>query len=54
MDKALTVIRSALANQIDWGEIDDIIREAQSVGDPVAMAIKSLKLEKNHFMMLLR
>jgi len=54
VDKALSVVRSALANQIDWSDITDIIKEAQSHGDPVAMAIKSLKLEKNHFTMLLR
>ncbi|XP_067939413.1 ribosome quality control complex subunit NEMF-like [Watersipora subatra] len=54
VEKALSVVRSALANQIDWGDIDDIIKEAQSHGDPVAMAIKRLKLEKNHFTVQLR
>ena len=47
-------MRSALANQIDWSDIDDIISEAQSHGDPVALAIKSLKLHKSQLTMILR
>lgn len=54
VDRAITIVRSALANQISWSDIDDIIKEAQSHGDPVALAIKSLKLSKNHFTMSLR
>ncbi|KAG1651557.1 Nuclear export mediator factor NEMF [Nymphon striatum] len=53
VDRAITIIRSAIANQIDWSEIEDIIQEAKDNGDPVAKAIKSLKLDKNHFVMLL-
>ncbi|XP_071510699.1 ribosome quality control complex subunit NEMF-like [Diadema antillarum] len=54
VEQALRVVRSAVANQIDWKEIDNIIKEAQTQGDPVAMAIKGLKLDTNHFQMLLR
>ncbi|KAF8767801.1 Nuclear export mediator factor Nemf like protein [Argiope bruennichi] len=53
VDKALLVIRSAIANQISWSDIQDIIKEAQVEGDPVAKAIKKLKLDINHFTMLL-
>ncbi|XP_013772570.1 nuclear export mediator factor NEMF-like [Limulus polyphemus] len=53
VDKALLVVRSAIANQISWTEIWNIIQEAAVQGDPVAKAIKSLKLEVNHFTMLL-
>ncbi|CAL1267643.1 unnamed protein product [Larinioides sclopetarius] len=53
VDKALLVIRSAIANQISWSDIQDIIKEAQGEGDPVAKAIKKLKLDINHFTMLL-
>ena len=40
-------MNSAIANQIDWEEITDIVKEAQSQGDPVACSIKELKLGMN-------
>ncbi|NWS65905.1 NEMF factor, partial [Crotophaga sulcirostris] len=54
VDRAIQVVRSALANQIDWTEIRAIVKEAQVQGDPVASAIKELKLQTNHITMLLR
>ena len=54
VDKALLVVRSAIANQIDWAEINAIVKEAQAQGDPVASAIRSLKLESNHMTMFLK
>ncbi|NXK65544.1 NEMF factor, partial [Sylvietta virens] len=54
VDRAIRVVRSALANQIDWAEIGAIVKEAQAQGDPVALAIKELKLQTNHITMLLR
>ncbi|KAM9191571.1 ribosome quality control complex subunit NEMF [Mergus octosetaceus] len=54
VDRAIQVVRSALANQIDWTEIGTIVKEAQAQGDPVASAIKELKLQTNHITMLLR
>ena len=54
VDGAALVVRSALANQIDWREIGRIVQEAQKRGDPVARAIKALKLETNHITMLLQ
>lgn len=53
VEKALLVIRSAIANQISWSDIQNIIKEAQLEGDPVAKAIKKLRLDINHFTMLL-
>lgn len=53
VDKAILVIRSAIANQISWSDIGDIIKEAQLEGDPVAKSIKKLKLDINHFTVLL-
>jgi hypothetical protein len=44
---------SALANQIDWSEIWDLVKEAQANGDQVASLIKGLKLDSNHITMLL-
>ena len=54
MDKAIQIVCSALANQIDWGEIDKLVKEAQLQKDPVACAITSLSLHTNHITMLLR
>ncbi|CAI9591240.1 unnamed protein product, partial [Staurois parvus] len=54
VDRAVQVVRSALANQIDWTEIGQIVKEAQVQGDPVALAIKELKLQTNHITMLLK
>ncbi|KAK6182203.1 hypothetical protein SNE40_009935 [Patella caerulea] len=53
VDQALMVVRSAIANQIDWNEIWNLIKEAQLSHDPVAMAIKGIKLDTNHMTMLL-
>ncbi|XP_072346950.1 ribosome quality control complex subunit NEMF isoform X1 [Scyliorhinus torazame] len=54
VDKAIQVIRSALANQIDWTEIGSIVKEAQEQDDAVACSIKELKLDTNHITMLLK
>ncbi|XP_013398422.1 nuclear export mediator factor Nemf [Lingula anatina] len=53
VDRAILVVQSAVANQIDWDEIKDLVKEAQLQGDPVAIAIKALKLDTNHITMLL-
>ncbi|CAL8273531.1 unnamed protein product [Merluccius merluccius] len=54
VERALQVVCSALANQVDWAEIGLIVKEAQETGDPVACAIKELKLQTNHITMLLK
>ncbi|CAH1790707.1 unnamed protein product [Owenia fusiformis] len=54
VDRAIAIVNSALANQIDWTEIQNIVKEAQLQGDAVAMAIKGLKLDSNHITMLLK
>ena len=54
VERALQVVRSALANQVDWAEIGLIVKEAQEAGDPVACSIKELKLQTNHITMLLK
>ncbi|KAG8041494.1 hypothetical protein G9C98_002787 [Cotesia typhae] len=48
VDNAVLAIQSALANQMPWPDIQVLITEAQVRGDPVALAIKALKLETNH------
>ncbi|XP_032232497.2 ribosome quality control complex subunit NEMF [Nematostella vectensis] len=53
VDRAILVVNSAIANQIDWSEILNLVKEAQIQGDPVASAIRELKLQTNHITMLL-
>ncbi|KAK7079903.1 hypothetical protein SK128_022376, partial [Halocaridina rubra] len=47
VDGAIMVVRSAVANQIDWKQIKELLAEAQAQGDPIAQTIKQLKLETN-------
>ncbi|XP_065063577.1 ribosome quality control complex subunit NEMF-like [Rhopilema esculentum] len=54
VDQAIKVVNSAIANQIDWEEISNIVKEAQEQGDPVACSIKELKLETNQITMKLK
>ncbi|XP_015761968.1 PREDICTED: nuclear export mediator factor NEMF-like, partial [Acropora digitifera] len=51
VDNAILIVNSAIANQIDWSEINNIVKEAQAQGDQVACAIAALKLETNHITM---
>ncbi|XP_017879873.1 nuclear export mediator factor NEMF homolog [Ceratina calcarata] len=53
VDNAILAIQSALANQMAWPDIKVLLKEAESRGDPVACAIKQLKLETNHISLLL-
>ena len=53
VDKALNILRNAIANQIDWKDIEDIVEEAGDNGDPVLSRIRKLKLDINHFTMQL-
>ncbi|KAG7169666.1 Nuclear export mediator factor Nemf-like, partial [Homarus americanus] len=50
VDATILVVRSAVANQIDWRQIKELLAEAQGRGDPVAQAIKQLKLENDLFL----
>lgn len=48
VDKAIIQLNSALANQLSWQEIQDLVDEAKERDDPVALMIKTLKLDTNH------
>ncbi len=48
------IVQSAVANQIDWTEIENIVKEAQKQGDEVASSITDLKLNSNQITMLLK
>lgn len=47
VDKAIFAIQSALANQMAWPDIQELVKVAQANQDPVALSIKQLKLEVN-------
>ena len=53
VNNGIKVINSAIANQIPWDQIKEIIKEATDKGDPVASRIKQLKFDVNHIIMLL-
>ncbi|XP_005099828.1 nuclear export mediator factor Nemf [Aplysia californica] len=53
VDQAILIVRSAVANQIDWTEIWNLVKEAQLRDDPVASTIKALKLDTNQITLLL-
>lgn len=48
------MVRSLVANQIDWQQIKELLSEAQARGDPVALAVKELKLETSTLILTLR
>lgn len=53
VDNAILAIRSALANQMSWPDIQELVKAAQNNGDMVAKCIKQLKLEINHISLFL-
>lgn len=53
VENAILVIRSALANQMAWIDIHELVKAAQANGDAVATCIKQLKLESNHISLYL-
>lgn len=53
VDNAILAIRSAIANQLPWPEIQNLVKAAQTNGDQVAGSIRQLKLEKNHISLYL-
>lgn len=44
----LMTLRSAVANQMSWDDIEEFVKNAQTAGDYVAKSIKQLKLQTNH------
>ena len=54
VDRGIKVVNTALANQLAWPDIENLVKEAQVQGDVVALSIKGLKLQANHITMLLK
>jgi hypothetical protein len=53
VDRALFLINNAIANQLDWSDINEIVEEAKDQGHPVASIIRQLKLDANHIVIML-
>ena len=49
----MNILRTAIANQMDWKDIQEIVEEAAENGDPILSRIRKLKLDINHFTMML-
>jgi len=47
VDKAILVIRSGIANGMDWQELNRIVKLEKKNGNPIANIIESLKLDHN-------
>lgn len=45
--KALMVVRSALANGMDWQALDELVRAETANGNPIASLIHELRLDRN-------
>ncbi|XP_065078533.1 ribosome quality control complex subunit NEMF homolog [Ochlerotatus camptorhynchus] len=54
VDSAILAVQSALAAQMSWSDIQDLVKAAQANNDPVASCIKQLKLEINHISVMLK
>lgn len=44
-EAALTVLRSALDNGVNWGQLQDLVDAETKAGNPIASLVKSLKLD---------
>lgn len=47
MDQAIRIIQSAIATQMDWTKLKELVQEEQAKNNPVALIIHQLKLETN-------
>ncbi|KDO27470.1 hypothetical protein SPRG_07059 [Saprolegnia parasitica CBS 223.65] len=53
IENVLLVLRSALANGMDWKDLEDLIKQEQKNGNPVASLIHKLDLAQNRVSVLL-
>ncbi|XP_049878104.1 ribosome quality control complex subunit NEMF homolog isoform X2 [Pectinophora gossypiella] len=53
VEQARTAIQAAIANQMSWDDITELVKAAQDNNDPIASCIKQLKLNTNHITLLL-
>uniref|UniRef100_A0AC35U2M6 NFACT-R_1 domain-containing protein n=1 Tax=Rhabditophanes sp. KR3021 TaxID=114890 RepID=A0AC35U2M6_9BILA len=53
IDQALLVVQSALANKLNWADLEELTKAGQEQGNPVAMAIAGFDFHNNHVIMKL-
>lgn len=41
------VVRSALANGMDWQDLEDLVKAETAIGNPIASLIHELRLDRN-------
>eukprot|EP00042_Codosiga_hollandica_P058711 m.889321 g.889321 ORF g.889321 m.889321 type:complete len:1153 (-) comp59941_c0_seq5:1399-4857(-) len=51
VDRAILIISSAVSNSVDWTEIEEMVKDAKALDDPVAKHIVKLKLAANKITM---
>lgn len=50
----MAAINTAVANQMSWQEIEELVDEAKQSGDLTARAIHGIKFDINHLTLLLK
>lgn len=50
----MAAINTAVANQMSWPEIEELVDDAKQSGDPTAKIILGLKFDINHLTLLLK
>lgn len=50
----MAAINTAIANQMSWEEIEELVEDAKQSGDMTARAIHGVKFDINHVTLLLR
>ncbi|KAK4518124.1 uncharacterized protein ATC70_001475 [Mucor velutinosus] len=53
VDAAITIIRNAVASQMDWQDLNDLVKEEKRRENPIAMIIDNLKLATNQLTLVL-
>lgn len=53
VDAAITIIRNAIASQMDWRDLRELVNQEKGRGNPIAQIIDDLKLETNQITLLL-
>lgn len=53
VDAAITIIRNAVASQMDWQDLNDLVKEEKRRENPIAMIIDTLKLATNQLTLVL-
>ncbi|KAI7904244.1 uncharacterized protein BX663DRAFT_431769 [Cokeromyces recurvatus] len=53
VDAAITIIRNAVASQMDWQDLNDLVKEEKRRQNPIAMIIDALKLETSQITLVL-